>query len=179
MTDAPPPADPAPSAAEPSRRSRLGARWLSSRAEVWWLFVLALAIRAAAAVTAPAILNDSADLLQRVEAIRESGLQEALQGSHHPLPLAVVAFLGRWFAVEQAATWLGVACGALAVIPLHALARQVSGRHAAGAACLLYAALPKAIEVTSVPLAEGPFLPLALGALAMALGASLASTPRR
>ena len=60
---------------------------------------------------------------------------------------------------------------AIAVWPLHALARRACGRHAALATCLLYAVLPKAVEVGAVPLAEGVALPFFLGALALAAAA--------
>ena len=185
----PPPADPAPPAPEePAPPSdgepphelmltaslRLSFKWLRAVTEVRWLFLLALVTRALAAWIAPAIRNDSLDLLEAAERMRIEGAASVLLTSHHPASPWLIAELGRWFPPEATGTCLAVLGGALVIWPLHGIARHVGGRHAATAACVFYAALPQAIQVTSVPMDEGLYLPLFLSAVALLLGATVA-----
>jgi hypothetical protein len=176
VTDAPVPPPEAPPAPE-GGRARL--RWFRARSEVIWLVLVALAVRAAAAWASPAILNDSVSLLGSAERIGKGGLEAWAQGPDHPLlPWLISLFAGTWDE-ETVATSICVFSGALAVWPLHVLARHASGRHAATAACIVYAALPKAVGVSSVPLTSAAFLPLFLSGLSLVLTASVPSSKRR
>jgi len=94
------------------------------------------------------------------------------------VPWLVARTPAAWDA-ETAATALSVLAGALAVWPLHVLARRACGRHAATAACIVYAALPKAIGVASVPLTSTILIPLFLSGISLAVSAGLPSTNRR
>lgn len=154
-----------------ARRVLRSFKWLRPGTEVRWIFVCALGLRALAAWAAPAITNDGYDLIQGATRVAAEGPRVVLELAHHPLPPLLLAWLSQWFPVETAGTAVGVLFGALAVWPLHAIARHVAGRHAATAAATLYAVLPAAIEVSSVPMDEGVYLPAALGCVALALGA--------
>lgn len=169
---------PASESAAPTPRSA-PRWWIPPGRETLLLGLLALGIRLLAAWARPAILPDSADLLQAAEAVRERGLTAALDAAHHPLPVGLIAFLGSWFDPEAAGTVAAAVLGALAVAPLHVLARRACGRHGATTACLLYAVLPKFVTVASVPLADAMFLPFFVGAFAAASSAGIARTRRR
>jgi hypothetical protein len=164
-------------AAESPGRTRL--RWFRARHELIWLFLIAVAIRAAAAWLNPAIVNDSVSLLRTAERFAHDGLAAALTGSEHPLVPWLVARTPAAWDPETAATVLSVLAGALAVWPLHVLARRACGRHAATAACIVYAALPRSIGVASVPLTSTVLLPLFLSGLSLAVAAGLPSSNRR
>ncbi len=172
-TSEPAPApSPAPVSGLPSVAVPL--RWVRAATETRWLVLLAFVIRGAAAFVNPAILNDSAGLVRAARRLVVEGpaifFVEPLL-PHHPLPPTLIA-LGSFVAdPELVATLLSLIGSALAVWPLHALARWACGRHAAAAACILYAALPKAVEAGAVPLAEGFFLPFFLGSLALTIAA--------
>jgi hypothetical protein len=172
------PADAQPPA-PPRRAGLLRVRWFRSRHEVVWLFLIALAIRAAAAWTNPAILNDSVSLLRSASRFASDGLKAALGIADHPLAPWIVSLAPRSIDTETAAIGLSVLAGAAAVWPLHVLTRRACGRHAATATCILYAGLPKAIGVASVPLTTTVLLPLFLSGLSLAVAAGLASSPRR
>jgi hypothetical protein len=153
-------------------------RWWRSRHEVVWLFLIALAIRAAAAWINPAIVNDSVSLVRAAERIASDGFAAALTGNEHPLVPWLVARAPAGLDLETAATALSVFAGAFAVWPLHVLARRACGRHAATAACIVYAALPRAIGEASVPLTPTVLLPLFLSGLSLAVAAGLPSSKR-
>lgn len=144
-----------------------------------WLFLVALAVRAAAAWASPAILNDSASLLASAELVGEGGISAWAQGPDHPLLPWLISLFARWWDPEAAATAICVLAGSLAVWPLHVLARHVSGRHAATAACIVYAALPKAVAVSSVPLTSAAILPLFFSGLSLVLTAAVPSSGKR
>jgi hypothetical protein len=144
-----------------------------------WLVAIAAAVRAAAAWLNPAIVNDSVSLLRVAERIPREGLGAVLTGPEHPLVPWLLACLPRTADLETVATALSVAAGALAVWPLHVLTRRACGRHAATAACIVYAGLPKAIGEASVPLTSTFLLPLFLSGLSLAVAAGLHSSPRR
>lgn len=150
---------------------RAALRWMRSRDEWRWLIALCAAVRLLAMLSSPAILNDSVSLLRSATRVSTEGPGVLLQIPHHPLPVAVFALAGRWFDPLTAASVLCALGSSIAVWPLHALARRACGRHAALAACLFYAVLPKAVAVGAVPLAEGIALPFFLGALALAAAA--------
>jgi len=160
------------------RRGRATSRWLRARTEIAWLFLLALAIRAAAALANPAILNDGAALLRSTSKFARSGWSAAATVLDHPLTPWLASKAPASVDPETAATALCVFAGALAVWPLHVLARRACGRHAATAACIVYAALPKAVGVASSPLTSAVLLPLFLGGLSLASVSGLLS-PRR
>jgi len=176
MSDGAEPADP-PEPAEAAAGPRPTRKWLRVSIEVAGLAGLALLMRALAAWLAPAIQNDSLDLLQAAERIGADGI-EALRGvdriRHHPLPALAIHALGFLGDAEFAGTLIGIAAGTLTVWPLHAIFRHACGRHAATGACLLYAVLPQALEIAAVPMAEGLYVAFFAAALALALGAPLA-----
>lgn len=176
MTEAPAPPSDVPSA---PAGGRLRPRWFRARNEVIWLFLVALVVRAAAAWASPAILNDSVSLLGSAARIGASGLSTWAQGPDHPLLPWLVAVCSRSWDPETAATAICVLAGSLAVWPLHVLARHASGRHAATAACIVYAALPKAVGVSSMPLTSAALLPLFLSGLSLVLTTSIAATRTR
>jgi len=126
-------------------------------------------------LSSPAVVNDSVSLLRAAARVRAEGAGVLLEIPHHPLPVAVFALAGRVLDPVVAASLLCAVGSAIAVWPLHALARRACGRHAALATCVLYAVLPQAVEVGAVPLAEGIALPFFLGALALAAAARDAS----
>ena len=146
-------------------------KWVRAATETRWLVLLALLVRGLAAWSNPAVVKDSVSLLRGARDVLDVGAESVFELSHHPLPPLLIGWCSRFMDVELAATTLTVVGSALAVWPLHALARRACGRHAAAAACILYAALPKFVEVGSVPLTEGFFLPLFLGALALLVAA--------
>lgn len=155
-------------------------RWFRARYEVLWLVLLALAIRALAAWVNPSILNDSVTLLRSADRIRAEGLGAAMSMPDHPLvPWLVSLVSPAQGSPESAATWLCVVAGAFAVWPLHVLTRRACGRHAATGACILYAALPKAIGVASVPLTSAVFLPLLLSAVSLSAAACVPASRNR
>lgn len=171
-------ASPVPAAAPaPARRRRLAVRWTRPGREVVRITLLALVVRLLAWVARPAILADSADIVGVAESVRTLGSDAALGSTHHPLALWLLGQCPGWADLE---TWGSVGAAvlsSLAVGPLHVIARSACGRHAATMACLLYAVLPKAVSVGSVPLAEPLFLPLALLALALGMTAGVARSP--
>ena len=155
-------------------------RWFRARYEVLWLVLLALAIRACAAWVNPSILNDSVTLLRSAERIRAEGLQAVLTMPDHPLvPWLVSLTSPAHLNSETAATALAVVAGAFAVWPLHVLTRRACGRHAATGACILYAALPRAVGVASVPLTSAVFLPLILAAVSLSDAACVPASRNR
>ncbi len=157
----------------PTGRARA---WLRARHEVLWLFLLALAVRALAAAFSQTLPRDAVGLLDAARAIASRGAAAIFELPLHPLSPAAIAAAGTWVDEEMAATALAVVCGALAVWPLHALARRAVGRHAAGAACLLYVALPKAVQLSAVPMTEALLLPAFLSSLAFAAWACQGTT---
>ncbi len=159
-----------PSAVERVRR-RLALRWVRAATEARTIVLFAAAVRAATAWLDPALVNDAVSLLRAAERLRTDGAAALLQVPHHPLPVAAFALARSTGAPEAAARGMCVLAAAAAVWPLHALARRAAGRHAAAAACILYAVLPKAVAVGATPLSEAFFLPLLLGALAAAAAA--------
>jgi len=154
---------------------RAALRWMRSRTEWRWLIVLCMAVRLAAMLSSPAIEKDSVSLLRAAARVRVDGWSVLLDIPHHPLPVAVFSLAGRLFDPLISASVLCAIGSAVAVWPLHALARRACGRHAALATCLLYAALPMAVAIGAVPLAGGVALPFLLGALALTAGARDAS----
>ncbi len=154
---------------------RAASRWFRARHEVLWLFALALVVRATAAWMSPSILNDGATLIQSAERFGREGLSAALSVPDHPLLPWLVSKMPAGVDPETAATVLCVVAGAFAVWPLHVLARRACGRHAATAACIVYAALPKAVGVASTPLTSAVLLPLFLSGLSLAVVAGLPS----
>ncbi len=161
---------PAP-AADVMEPGRVALRWLRARPEAVWLVLLAGIVRAAAAWTNPALLRDSVSLLEAAALARENGPGALIGLAHHPLPPYLISLAPDGLSLEAFAVILGVLAGALAVYPLHALVRHVSGRHAATAAGVLYATLPEAVAVGAVPLSEGVYVPLAILALSLVLSA--------
>jgi hypothetical protein len=160
-------------------RPRATSRWLSARAEIAWLFALALVVRAAAAWSSPAILNDGATLLRAAERFEREGLWAAFAVTDHPLTPWLVSLAPAGMDPEFVATALCVLAGAVAVWPLHVVARRACGRHAATAAGIVYAALPRAVGVASTPLSSAVLLPLFLCGISLALtaGAPAAARP--
>lgn len=152
---------------------------MRSTGEVLWLFVLALVVRGVAAWANPAILPDSVSLLRGADRLRGEGLGAVSSLREHPLLPWLVSHLPADLDAETAATAICVLAGAIAVWPLHVIARRACGRHAATAAGILYAALPKAVGVASVPLASALLLPLFLSGLSLACVASLPSSSLR
>ncbi len=166
-----PPAAPTALAGRTARATRIAFRWMRAATETRSLVVLAIATRLLAAWSSPALPNDSVSLLRGARRVLVEGPAALLDLPHHPLPVALFALGGATGALEPVATVLVAVASALAVVPLHSLARRACGRHAATAACILYVALPKAVAVGAVPLEEGIFMPLFLGSLALAAGA--------
>jgi hypothetical protein len=164
---------------EPRRPSRTRRRWFRSRHEVLWLFLLAAAVRAAAAWLAPTINNDGISFLRTAASIRREGAAAFFATPDHPLGPWLASLVPPSVDLELAATALCVFAGAIAIWPLHWIARQAAGRHAATCACILYAALPKAIGVAATPLTTAVLLPLFLSGLALALAAGTPSSKRR
>ncbi len=155
------------------RAARVGRRWLAARHELTWLVLLAFLVRAIAAVANPTIVNDSVRVLASAAAVRDGGLGAATGLPEHPLLPVLIAWVTRLAGdpMETVATAICVIAGSLAVWPLHVLSRRACGRHAATGACVLYAALPKAVGVSTVPLTSALLLPLFLGALALVAAA--------
>ena len=135
------------------------------------MFLLALVVRAVTAWASPVVPRDAVGLVGGARRVAGAGWAALLELPLHPLPPALLSRFADRADLGLVATALAVLCGALAVWPLHALARRAVGRHAAGAACLIYAALPKAVHVAAVPLTEPLLLPLFLGALSLAAAA--------
>lgn len=157
---------------------RARSRWFRARHEVLWLFLLALAIRAAVAIVNPAIVPDSVTLLRVAASVATDGVGAAIASSEHPLFPTLIAWLPGEVGAEAGATAISVFAGAFAVWPLHTIARRACGRHAATAASIIYAALPKAVGIASVPHASGVVIPLLLSGLALAMVAPLGRSLR-
>lgn len=170
------PADSTPGAPSQADTSPFRRRWLRGRAEALWLLFTALLVRAATAWLDPALLRDGVDLLSAARRLGADGWAAVTEIHHHPLPPALIAWASRWWEPDLAATAIGVICGSLAVLPLHTLTRRTCGRHAALAAGLLYACLPRMAHVSSTPLAEGVFVWAT--AAALSLGVAAAGRPR-
>lgn len=165
-------------APRPPRRL-LPARWTRPGPEAVLLVLLAFGVRVLTVAARPAILPDSADLLDAAEAVRTGGADALLSARHHPVPVALLALLSRFGDPALLGSLAAAALGSLAVFPLHVVARRACGRHGATTAGLLYAVLPKFVSVSSVPLAEAVFLPFFVGAAAAAMSAGIARTPGR
>jgi hypothetical protein len=159
---------PATAVAPSSPHGPARSRWFRAGAEVVWLILLAAAVRALAAWTSPTILNDGVRLLETAARVRD-GASAALAGPDHPLTPWLIALCPSGWDLERFATALCVFAGALAVWPLHVLVRTASGRHAATAACIVYAALPKAVGVAGSPMTSAVFLPLFLSGISLAV----------
>jgi dolichyl-phosphate-mannose-protein mannosyltransferase len=160
------------------RGARFAARWVRPGTEVVLLFLLALGVRLLAWALRPAILADSLGLLRAGEDLATNGLPALFRTTHHPFPVLLVAAIPRWADAERWASIGAAVCGAVAVFPVHVVARSAAGRHAATVAVLLYAVLPKFVSIASVPMAEAALLPLFAGALSLAFSSVTARTPR-
>ena len=162
-----------------ARAPRARLRWFRARNEVVWLFLLALGIRAAVAYVNPAILPDSVTLLRLSAEVGREGIGAVIGSSEHPLVPWIISLFPRALDAETGAIALSVFAGAFAVWPLHTIARRACGRHAATAASIIYAALPKAVGIATVPHASAVLLPLLLSGLALAMVAPLGQSRRR
>lgn len=157
----------------PADAGRARSRWFRARHEVAWLFLLALAIRAVVAFVNPAIVEDSVTLMRLAAKVAGEGVGAALGSSEHPLLPCLIAWLPGAPDSESTAIALSVFAGAFAVWPLHTIARRACGRHAATAASIIYAALPKAVGIATVPHTSAVLLPLLLSGLALAMVAPI------
>jgi hypothetical protein len=162
----------------PADAPRARSRWFRARHEVLWLFLLALAIRAVVAVVNPAIVDDSVTLLRLAAKVGSDGIGAVITSSEHPLLPCLIAWLPGAPDSETTAIALSVFAGAFAVWPLHTIARRACGRHAATAASIVYAALPKAVGIATVPHTSAVLLPLLLSGLALAMVAPIGDSKR-
>jgi len=162
----------------PADAPRARSRWFRARSEVVWLFLLALAIRAVVAIVNPAIVDDSVTLLRLAARVGSDGIGAVFASSEHPLLPCLIAWLPGTPDSETSAIALSVFAGAFAVWPLHTIARRACGRHAATAASIVYAALPKAVGIATVPHTSAVLLPLLLSGLALAMVAPIGDSKR-
>ncbi|MEK7866262.1 MAG: glycosyltransferase family 39 protein [Planctomycetota bacterium] len=145
---------------------------------VFWAFVAALGVRLGIAILAPVINSDGPLYLTQAETLLRGDFSRALF-DHNYAPatgalISVALFLG--LPPELAGRLVCVLAGALAVFPLHALARRAFSAPVAAAGVFLYAFAPVPAHLSAAVLTTGPFLFVSL--LALGLSAQLRETPR-
>ncbi len=132
------------------------------------LFLLAAAARGVAAATAAVIPEDAIALVRAARTVAGGDPGAAFRGLLHPLPPLLGGVLGGGETALVLLTSLAGGAGALAVL---GIGRRLLSPATGVAAALLYAAVPALVRFGGAPLAEGLYLPLALGAVDRALRA--------
>jgi len=133
------------------------------------LTLLALVVRAGAALLLPQIPRDAVTFLRLSTLFHEGRGGEALAHWQHPLFPWLVSLLQRGDGLV-AGTAVAAVAGALLTLPLHALTRRIAGERAAHAAAFLHAILPFPVRFAAAPLSEGLFGLFAVSAAALVLG---------
>src|SRR5579862_9010465 len=127
----------------------------------WLLALLAVLVRAAAALRVQVIDSDSARDLQMAALIEQGRFADALRlpastPPLHPYLTALVHLpLGQPLVAGVA---VSVILGGLSVLPLYALARRTWDERVATSAALLYAFLPSMIDTHIEAMTEGTFM---------------------
>jgi 4-amino-4-deoxy-L-arabinose transferase-like glycosyltransferase len=127
----------------------------------WLLALLAVLVRAAAALSVRVIDADSARDLQMAALIEQGRVADALRVPHPTPPLhAYLTVLANvpLRNLLAAGVLVSILLGGLSVLPLYALARRTWDERIAGAAGALYAFLPAAVDVHAEAMTEGTFM---------------------
>jgi hypothetical protein len=128
----------------------------------------ALAVRLTAWSGAFAIGTDSAAFLRMAELIRGGRWHDALTTYYHPgYPAAVAAFSPVLGGIEAAGFLVSVLFGALSVVPLFLLTRDLFGRAAAILAGVLYSVHGFVVELHADVMTEGLYCAALFGAIWM------------
>lgn len=145
---------------------------------VFWAFVAALGNRFAVAFLSPVINSDGPLYLTQAEALlRGEFARTLLHHNYAPVTSALISLaLYVGLPPEAAGRLVCSLTGALAVFPLHALARRAFSALVAAAAVFLYAFAPVPAHLSASVLTTGPFVFVSL--LAVALLAQLREAPR-
>lgn len=165
------------------REGPLGIPW-----GIWWILLLALALRGLAMLRFDPVAFDSAAYFEMADLIRTGRWSEALAPAYPPLYPMLVAVL-RWpgWTAETAGLVIALTANLLVLLPLTAISRIAFGEIAALATGLLWAIHPLAIRLGAQAITDAPtalFVALALwaglralkgGRLAWILGAGAAS----
>ncbi|MBI4570012.1 MAG: glycosyltransferase family 39 protein [Planctomycetes bacterium] len=122
---------------------------------------LALAVRAWRAAGNAVISDDTRTyvaLARKVASGQAALVEAALNHPYHPGTSLLMAGLSPLAGgLHEAGLAAAVACGALTVVPLWLLARELVGREAALVAALFLAVTPDHVKSTSHALSEGPY----------------------
>ncbi|MEM7199266.1 MAG: hypothetical protein AAF628_03310 [Planctomycetota bacterium] len=140
-------------------------------------FALAVLVRAAVAARTQVPGRDAAHYLWMAERVAEGQIAGAFDTVFHPLyPLLVGALCWASPALDtvRAGQLVSCGCAALAILPLHALTRQLFDAHAARAASVLYACGIWFARHPADSLSEGPFYLLVVSTAAILLRAQTA-----
>lgn len=121
----------------------------------WVLAGVALAVRGAAACLDPVPPRDGMALAETVRSAAAGHLGALLDAVHPPLASALATPLAAaGLDPVTALAVVAVLASALAVLPLHSLARRAFDLDAANAAALLYAVTPPLVRIGSTAFAE-------------------------
>lgn len=131
----------------------------------------AFVVRCVLAGRSEMINTDGPIYLAQANSLLHGDLQAALRGSFYaPGTAAGIALFARLGLPLETAGYVFMAfCGALAVLPLHAIARRAFGRNASVAAVWLYAFLPMAARLGAQIYSTTPFLLFAVTSVALAV----------
>jgi hypothetical protein len=132
------------------------------------LFLLAAAARGVAAATAAVIPEDGIALVRAARAVAGGDAGAAFRGLLHPLPPLLGGFFGGG---ETALVLLSSVAGGFGALAVLGIGRRLHSPGVGVVAALLYTAVPALVRFGGAPLAEGLYLPLALGAVERALRA--------
>jgi len=136
----------------------------------WLLALVAVLVRAAAALTVRVVDSDSARNLQMASLMRQGHFADALRVPTptpplHPYLTTLVDLpLGNLLIAGVA---VSVLLGGLSLLPLYALAKRTWDERIATAAGLLYAFLPSVVDVHAEAMTEGTFMFFFLGGMAL------------
>src|SRR5574341_468021 len=124
---------------------------------IFWILLLAVALRALAWVRIDPVAFDSALYLEMADLIRAGRWLEALAYPYPPLyPLLVAALQGLGVGAESAGLFIALVADLLVLFPLVALARVAVGETAAWGAAFLWAIHPSAIRLGVQALTDAP-----------------------
>ena len=136
----------------------------------WLLALVAILVRAAAALTVRVVDSDSTRNLQMAMLMERGRFAEALRVPtptpplHPYLTTLVVIPFGN---ILIAGVAVSVILGGLSLLPLYALAKRTWDDRIATGACLLYAFLPSVVDVHAEAMTEGTFMFFFLGGVAL------------
>ena len=126
-------------------------------ASIFWILLLAVALRALAWVRIDPVAFDSAVYFEMADLIRAGRWLEALAYQYPPLyPLLVAALQGLGLRAESAGLFIALVADLSVLFPLVALTRVAVGETAAWGAAFLWAIHPSAIRLGVQALTDAP-----------------------